>query len=422
MTKTIVIQYIDYNIELYSISSKFTFNFQDDNLHDLTISELDKQNVKHLNAIQYAFSLKGTQKCNLSISDIVIKSNNQLMNQHYNYSCYYSLSNKNLDFSAPKYLIFGNILEKIQTNDIFFVTLFIQNNYKFVNMIISNSVAEYSNSFKEELGKTQQEAKRKADNTLNLQNKKRVFNTENFVNLIDDVRHECGYILRGYKTKNNPFYFETYFKEYFTTRDKNILKQYSELGFVNVFDFIKNCPIKYNFNTTGVKSPVKGIRQSVNNEYESATYFPQGIYEIYKKDIHFCCKVTEWSEIDTEKIVKDLNHILDTNNKYTIIDGITFEGIPCLVPYFRNNERKITWGMIIKIDKIKCKDETQYIVTCNYVDDNIHYLKIFLQDIIISKDIPFGMHYDTNNRLVYKFYDDLKRDKKILLPNLTIKL
>ena len=418
MMKTIVIEYIDYKIELYSISCKFTFNFQEDNSHNSTISELDKQNVKHLNAIQYAFSLKDTQQCKLSISDIVIKSNNQLMNQHYNYSCYYSLSTKNLDFSAPKYLIFGNISQEIQTNDIFFVTLFIQNNYKFINMVSSESVKESSKTYKESL----QESKRKADDTLNLESKKRVFNTDNSVNLVDDVRHECGYILRGYKTKNNPFYFETYFTEYFTTKDKSILKQYSESGFENIFDFIKKCPIKYNFNTTGVKSPVKGIRLSVNNEYDSVTYFPQGIYNIYKKDIHYCCKVTEWNKVDKEEIVKNLNHILDTNNKYTPVDGITFEGIPCLVPYFRNNERKIAWAMLVKIDKIVCKGETQYIVTCNYVDDNIHYLKVFLQDIIIAKDIPFGMHYDENNRLVYKFYDDLKRDKKILLPKLRLEL
>ena len=402
--KSIVIQYTDYNIELYSISCKFTFDLENEN--NAIVSELDKQNVKLLNAIQYAFSLKDTQKCKLSISDIVIKSNYQLMNQHYDYSCYYSFSNKNLDFSTPKYLISsGNITENITTNDIFFVTLFIQNNYKFVDMISSESVKESSKTYKETL----QEAKRKADDTLNLKNKKRAFNTDNSVNLVDDVRHE-------------PFYFETYFTEYFTTKDKSILKQYSESGFENVFDFIKNCPIKYNFNTTGVKSPVKGIRQSVNNEYDSATYFPQGIYNIYKKNIHYFCKVTEWDKVDKEEIVKNLNHILDTNNKYTPVDGITFEGIPCLVPYFRNNERKIAWGMLIKIDKIVCKGETQYIVTCNYVDDNIHYLKVFLQDIIIAKDIPFGMHYDENNRLVYKFYDDLKRDKKILLPNLRLKL
>ena len=406
--KSIVIQYTDYNIELYSISCKFTFDLENEN--NAIVSELDKTNVKHLNAIQYAFSLKDTEKCKLSISDIVIKSNNQLMNQHYDYSCYYSFSNKNLDFSTPKHLISGNIIENISTNDIFFVTLFIQNNYKFVDASIS----------KEQLVE-QESTKRKADCELNLEAKKRIFSTDCSVNLIDDVRHECGYILRGYETKDGPFYFEKYLKEYFETKDKSTLQKYFDSGFLNVFSFVKRCPIRFNFNTTGVKSPVKGIRQSVNNEYESAKCFPRGIYKIYKKDIHYCCKVTEWDKVDKEEVVKSLQQILDYNYKVTPVDGITFEGIPCLVPYFRNNERKITWGLLTSIDKIVCNDETLYIITCNYVDDNIHDLKVFLQDIIIAKDIPFGMHYDENDRIVYRFYDDLKRDKKILLPNLRLK-
>ena len=407
--KSIVIQYIDYNIDyidLYLISCKFTFYFEDNNSY---VSEVDKINVTHLNAVQYAFSLKNTQKCKLTISDIMIKSNNELMNQNYDYSSYYSYSNKNLDFSTTKYLIFGNITKNIATNDIFFVTLFIQNNYKFVDM--TKSIVE------------QESTKRKADTDLNLEHKKRLFSTDHSVNLIDNVRHECEYILRGYKTKNSPFYFETYFAEYFSTNDVSILQKYLESGFENVFKFIKKCPIRFNFNATGVKSSVKGIRLSVNNEFESVKYFPQGIYKIYKKDIHYCCKVTEWDKVDKEEIFKNLNNILDYNYKSTPVDGITFEGIPCLVPYFRNNERKITWAMLTKIDKIVCKDQTQYIVTCNYVDDNIHHLKVFLQDTIVAQDIPFGMKYDDeNDKIVYKFYDDLKRDKKILLPNLTIKL
>lgn len=397
--KSIVIQYTDYNIELYSISCKFTFDLEKEN--NAIVLELDKTNVKHLNAIQYAFFLKDTEKCKLSISDIVIKPNNQ----HYDYSCYYSFSNKNLDFSTPKHLISsGNITENISTNDIFFVTLFIQNNYKFVNTSKS---------------KEQESTKRKADYELNLEAKRRLFSTNLSVNLIDDIRHECGYILRGYETKDSPFYFEKYFKEYFETKDKSILQKYLDSGFLNVYSFVKRCPIR--FDTTGVKSSVKGIRQSINNEYESAKCFPRGIYKIYKKDIHYCCKVTKWNKVDKEEVVKSLQQILDYNYNVTPVDGIKFEGIPCLVPYFKNNERKITWGLLTNIDKLVCNDETLYIITYNYVDDNIQNLKVFLQDIIIAKDIPFGMHYDKNDKIVYKFYDDLKRDKKILLPNLRLK-
>ena len=56
------------------------------------------------------------------------------------------------------------------------------------------------------------------------------------------------------------------------------------------------------------------------------------------------------------------------------------------------------------------------------MDDTIHRVKMFLQDIIIAKDIPFGMKYDNNSKkIVYNSYYNLKRDKKILLPNLRLK-
>jgi hypothetical protein len=47
---------------------------------------------------------------------------------------------------------------------------------------------------------------------------------------------------------------------------------------------------------------------------------------------------------------------------------------------------------------------------------------VMLKDCIISKDIPFGMCYDKNNNIVYQYYskDYLKRQNKILLPNLSI--
>ena len=415
--KNVTFEYVNYLVDMYIISFKLKFSFDKD---DCKVTDISKNNVKHLNAIQLAFD---TQKCKLSIFDIIIKCNNELMNQHYVYSCYCSFSNKELDFSTPKYAIVDNFIQDIDNNDMFFITLYIQNNYR-VTTVESfkepvESFKESVESFKEPekpLESPKESKKRKIDCDLQIVTK------EPYINLIDDVYHECGYVLRGPKKNFNPFYFEKYFEKYFVVKDKKILNEYEHLGFTDVLRFIKNCPINFNFNMTGVKAPIKAIRLSINNEYESAKYFPSGVYEIKKIDIHYYCKITEWNEVDIKQVTNELKNILQTNYQFTPVDGIVFEGIPCLIPYFRNNERKVSWGMLTKIVEICVNNKTEYIVSCNYVDDTIHRVKMFLQDIIIAKDIPFGMKYDNNSKkIVYKFYDNLKRDKKILLPNLGLK-
>ena len=62
---------------MYIISFKLKFSFDKD---DCKVTDISKNDVKHLNAIQLAFD---TQKCKLSIFDIIIKCNNELMNQNY---------------------------------------------------------------------------------------------------------------------------------------------------------------------------------------------------------------------------------------------------------------------------------------------------------------------------------------------------
>jgi hypothetical protein len=96
----------------------------------------------------------------------------------------------------------------------------------------------------------------------------------------------------------------------------------------------------------------------------------------------------------------------------------------------------ISWAFITRITKIdlnieddelaisdeKYSKKTEYFVECKYFDNKNKTLIVMLKDCIISKNIPFGMCYDIHNNIVYRYYskDYLKRQNKILLPNLSI--
>tara|TARA_Y100000389_G_scaffold200612_1_gene241404 strand:- start:334 stop:576 length:243 start_codon:yes stop_codon:yes gene_type:complete len=64
----------------------------------------------------------------------------------------------------------------------------------------------------------------------------------------------------------------------------------------------------------------------------------------------------------------------------------------------------------------------KYSKITEYFDNKNRIIVVMLKDCIISKDIPFGMCKDKHNNIVYQYYsnDYLKRQNKILLPNLSI--
>ncbi len=79
---------------------------------------------------------------------------------------------------------------------------------------------------------------------------------------------------------------------------------------------------------------------------------------------------------------------------------------------------------VLAITNEKYSKITEYFVECKYFDNKNRIIVVMLKDCIISKDIPFGMCKDKHKNIVYQYYskskDYLKRQNKILLPNLSI--
>ena len=213
-----------------------------------------------------------------------------------------------------------------------------------------------------------------------------------------------------------------------------IYEKYEESGYPK--KYINRHPMFYNYNLHSGNTS-KLIRKKDIYIYLTVNYFPAGVYDITMENNISKCNITQWDDVDNiEQIYNSIKKILD--NQFS--NDSMFEGIPTLIPYYiykgSRIERMISWAFITKIIRIdlnieddalaidseKYAKKTEYLLECKYFDNKNKILIVMLKDCIISKDIPFGMCYDKNNNIVYQYYskDYLKRQNKILLPNLSI--
>jgi hypothetical protein len=406
MEKIITIQN-KWNIESYNISYTLELTLYPSNA---IVAEFDTANIKQLTAFQTGFLFSNLEKANVVVKEIIIESNDPIINKNCKLNCYCCFNKNNLTFVEPK-IYFENEISKVIVNtDKIYITFFIET-------ILNNLKRSIEPEEPEEPNKKQAISMIKEPNIIEIDPNK--------------------YFIRGTIVKDYKWYSEKILKLLFNPTDIEIdyiYEKYEESGYPK--KYINKHPMFYKYELHNGNSS-KLIRKKDIYIYITVNYFPAGVYNITIQNNISKCDITQWDDVDNiKKIYNSIKTILE--NQFS--NDPIFEGIPALIPYYiykgTKIEKMISWGFITKImcmdlniedDALAITNEkyskiTEYFVECKYFDNKNRIIVVMLKDCIISKDIPFGMCKDKQNNIVYQYYskDYLKRQNKILLPNLSI--
>ena len=440
------------------------------------IAELDTANIKQLTAFQIGFLFSNLEKATVVVKDLSIESSDPIINNNCKLKCYCCFNETNLIFVEPKIYFEKEVSKVINTTEKFYLTFFIEtvlNNLErskeieeFVKPVRSTDPerserptdserserptdSERSKELKRserstdpERSKELKRSERPTDpknpkDELESPNKKQV-SREKLKPLLYDVKIDPDkYFIRGIFVKNYTWFSEKILKLLFNPTDIStdyIYEKYEEAGYPK--KYINKHPMFYKYELHNGNTS-KIIRKKDIYIYITVNYFPAGVYDITMENNISKCNITQWDDVDNiEQIYNSIKKILE--NQFS--NDQMFEGIPALIPYYiykgSRIEKMISWAFITRITRIdlnieddelaisdeKYSKKTEYFVECKYFDNKNKTLIVMLKDCIISKDIPFGMYKDIHNNIVYRYYpkDYLKRQNKILLPNLSI--
>jgi hypothetical protein len=425
MEKIITIKNI-WTIESYNVSYTLELQLYPRNA---IIAELDTANIKQLTAFQIGFLFSNLEKATIIVKDISIESSDPIINNNCKLNCYCCFNENNLTFVEPK-IYFETEVSKVITNtEKFYLTFFIET--------ILNNLKKSIEPERPVKRSIEPEEPVKRSEEFESPNKKQV-SREKLKPLLYDVKMDPDkYFIRGTYVKNYKWFSEKILKLLFNPTDistDDIYEKYEQAGYLK--KYINRHPMFYNYDLHSCNTS-KLIRKKDIYIYITVNYFPAGVYDIKMENNISKCNITQWVDVDNiEHIYDSIKKILE--NQFS--NDSVFEGIPALIPYYiykgSKIERMISWAFITKIirvdlnveddalaiDSEECSKKTEYLVECKYFDNKNKAMVVMLKDCIISKDIPFGMCYDKNNNIVYQYYskDYLKRQNKILLPNLSI--
>ena len=419
-SKIITIKNI-WTIESYNVSYTLELQLYPRNA---IIAELDTANIKQLTAFQIGFLFSNLEKANIVVKDISIKSSDPIINNNCKLNCYCCFNENNLTFVESKIYFETEVSKVIKNTEKFYLTFFIETILNNLKRSIEFESPEGLEEFESPEG-------------LESPNKKQV-SREKLKPLLYDVKiNPDKYFIRGTYVKNYKWFSEKILKLLFNPTNietDDIYEKYEQAGYPK--KYINKHPMFYNYELHSGNIS-KLIRKKDIYIYITVNYFPAGVYDITMENNISICNITQWDDVDNiEHIYNSIKKILE--NQFS--NDSMFEGIPVLIPYYiykgSKIERMISWAFITKIisidlnieddalaiDSEKCSKITEYLVECKYFDNKNKMIVVMLKDCIISKDIPFGMCYDKNNNIVYQYYskDYLKRQNKILLPNLSI--
>ena len=429
MEKIITIKNI-WTIESYNVSYTLELQLYPRNA---IIAELDSANIKQLTAFQIGFLFSNLEKATIVVKDLSIESSDPIINNNCKLKCYCCFNENNLTFVEPKIHFENEVSKVIKTTEKFYLTFFIET-------ILNNLKRSIEPEGPEGLKGPKRSIELKSSERLERlesPNKKQV-SREKLKPVLYDVKIDPDkYFIRGTYVKNYKWFSEKILKLLFNPTDIStdyIYEKYEESGYPK--KYINKHPMFYNYNLhSGNTSRL--IRKKDIYIYLTVNYFPAGVYDITIVNNISNCHITQWNDVDNiEHIYNSIKKILE--NQFS--NDSMFEGIPALIPYYiykgSRIERMISWAFITKIIRIdlnieddalaidseKYAKKTEYLLECKYFDNKNKILIVMLKDCIISKNIPFGMCYDKNNNIVYQYYskDYLKRQNKILLPNLSI--
>ena len=429
MEKIITIKNI-WTIESYNVSYTLELQLYPRNA---IIAELDSANIKQLTAFQIGFLFSNLEKATIVVKDLSIESSDPIINNNCKLKCYCCFNENNLTFVEPKIHFENEVSKVIKTTEKFYLTFFIET-------ILNNLKRSIEPEGPEGLKGPKRSIELKSSERLERlesPNKKQV-SREKLKPVLYDVKIDPDkYFIRGTYVKNYKWFSEKILKLLFNPTDIStdyIYEKYEESGYPK--KYINKHPMFYNYNLhSGNTSRL--IRKKDIYIYLTVNYFPAGVYDITIVNNISNCHITQWNDVDNiEHIYNSIKKILE--NQFS--NDSMFEGIPALIPYYiykgSKIERMISWAFITKIIRIdlnieddalaidseKYAKKTEYLLECKYFDNKNKILIVMLKDCIISKNIPFGMCYDKNNNIVYQYYskDYLKRQNKILLPNLSI--
>jgi hypothetical protein len=425
------------------------------------IAELDTANIKQLTAFQIGFLFSNLEKATIVVKDLSIESSDPIINNNCKLKCYCCFNETNLIFVEPKIYFENEVSKVIKNTEKFYLTFFIETILNNLERPTDPERPEEPKGLKRPERSTDPERPEEPEEPKGLKrpersieperstdpenpkeelespNKKQV-SREKLKPVLYDVKIDPDkYFIRGTYVKNYKWFSEKILKLLFNPTDIStdyIYEKYEESGYPK--KYINRHPMFYNYNLHSGNTS-KLIRKKDIYIYLTVNYFPAGVYDITMENNISKCNITQWDDVDNiEQIYNSIKKILD--NQFS--NDSMFEGIPTLIPYYiykgSRIERMISWAFITKIIRIdlnieddalaidseKYAKKTEYLLECKYFDNKNKILIVMLKDCIISKNIPFGMCYDKNNNIVYQYYskDYLKRQNKILLPNLSI--
>ena len=431
-----------WTIESYNVNYTLELQLYPSNA---IIAELDTANIKQLTAFQIGFLFSNLEKATIVVKDLSIESSDPIINNNCKLKCYCCFNETNLIFVEPKIYFENEVSKVIKNTEKFYLTFFIEtvlNNLKKSISLESLESLERSKELKSLESLKRPERSTDPENPKQLEelespNKKQV-SREKLKPLLYDVKiNPDKYFIRGTFVKNYTWFSEKILKLLFNPTDIStdyIYEKYEEAGYPK--KYINKHPMFYKYELHNGNTS-KIIRKKDIYIYLTVNYFPAGVYDITMENNISKCNITQWDDVDNiEQIYNSIKKILD--NQFS--NDSMFEGIPALIPYYiykgSKIEKMVSWAFITKIisidlniedDELAISDEkyakkTEYLLECKYFDNKNKTLIVMLKDCIISKNIPFGMCYDIHNNIVYQYYskDYLKRQNKILLPNLSI--
>lgn len=427
-------------IESYNVNYTLELTLYPNNA---IIAELDTANIKQLTAFQIGFLFSNLEKATIVVKDLFIESSDPIINNNCKLKCYCCFNETNLIFVEPKIYFENEVSKVINNTEKFYLTFFIEtilNNLE--NPGPSKELKRPERPERSTDPEGSKELKRSTDpenpkDELESPNKKQV-SREKLKPLLYDVKIDPDkYFIRGTFVKNYTWFSEKILKLLFNPTDistDDIYEKYEEAGYPKAY--INKHPMFYKYELHNGNTS-KLIRKKDIYIYLTVNYFPSGVYDITIENNISKCNITQWDDVDNiEQIYDSIKKILE--NQFS--NDQMFEGIPALIPYYiykgSKIEKMISWAFITRITRIdlnieddslaitgeKYSKKTEYFVECKYFDNKNKRLIVMLKDCIISKDIPFGMCYDIHNNIVYQYYSKeyLKRENKILLPNLSI--
>ncbi len=423
MEKIITIKNI-WTIESYNVSYTLELQLYPRNA---IIAELDTANIKQLTAFQIGFLFSNLEQANIVVKDILIESSDPIINNNCKLNCYYCFNENNLTFVEPKIYFENEVSKVIKNTEKFYLTFFIETILNNLKRSIEPERLKRSAELESPEGLEEFESP----------NKKQV-SREKLKPLLYDVKiNPDKYFIRGTYVKNYSWFSEKILKLLFNPTKistDDIYEKYEQAGYPK--KYINKHPMFYKYELHNGNTS-KLIRKKDIYIYLTVNYFPAGVYDITMENNISKCNITQWEYVDNiEHIYNSIKKILE--NQFS--NDSMFEGIPALIPYYiykgSKIEKMVSWAFITKIisidlnieddalaiDSEKYAKKTEYLLECKYFDNKNKIMVVMLKDCIISKDIPFGMCYDKNINIVYRYYskDYLKRQNKILLPNLSI--